>query len=94
MARLTRALNNKEYYIVDYEKVRHDVSGYSGEAVNKLAKFENFFDDLSAEQSKISEELEKLRGQGKTRSYKFKELMAKKLTNSNVLNLLKTYGLE
>jgi len=33
MARLTRALDNNESYVVDDDKVRHDVNGYSGEAI-------------------------------------------------------------
>jgi len=94
MARLTRALDNSESYIVDDDKVIQDGSGYSGEAINKLAKFENMCDDLAANQNEISKKLEALRDEGKTNLYKFKELMAQKLTNSNMLILLKTYGLQ
>jgi len=93
MTRLTRALNNNEFYIVDDDKVSHDVDGYSGEAINKLAKFENIYDDLVANQLEISKELERLRNEGKTHSIKFRELFAKKLTNSNVIIVFKTYGL-
>ncbi len=93
MARLTRVLNN-EVYIVDDDKVNRDVNGYSGEAVNRLARFENVYDDLVASQNKISEELAKLRDEGKTKSVRFRELMVKKLTNSNFVILFKTYGLD
>jgi len=51
-------------------------------------------DDLAANQNEISKKLEALRDEGKTNLYKFKELMAQKLTNSNMLILLKTYGLQ
>ena len=94
MTRLTRALDNNEFYIVDDDKVKHDVNGYSGDAINKLAKFENIYDDLVANQSEMSKELERLRNEGKTHSFKFKELMAKKFTNNNNIILFKTYGLE
>ncbi len=93
MARLTRMLNN-ELYIVDDDKVNRDVNGYSGEAISRLAKFENVYDDLVASQNKISEELEKLRNEGKTKSARFRELMVKKLTNNNFIILFKTYGLD
>ena len=94
MVRLTRALDNNEFYIVDDDKVNHDVNGYSGDAINKLANFENIYDDLVASQSEISKELEILRNEGKTHSCKFKELMVKKLTNNNIIILFKTYGLQ
>lgn len=93
MERLTKVLA-KEFYIVDSENVSHDVNGYTGEAINKLAKFENMYDDLISKQSEISIELEELRAKGKTNSVRFKQLLANKLNNNNVLILLKTYGLE
>ena len=93
MARLTRLLNN-EFYIVDDDKVSCDDNGYSGEAISRLARFENFYDDLLASQNKISKELEKLRNEGKTKSVRFRELMGKKMINSNIVILFKTYGLQ
>ena len=92
MARLTRVLNN-ELYIVDDDKVSCDDNGYSGEAISRLARFEDFYDDLVAGQNKISEEMKKLRNEGKTKTVKFRELMAKKMINSNFIILFKTYGL-
>lgn len=92
MNRLTRTLDNK-LYIVDETEIQHNADGYSGEAVTKLAKFENIYDDLLLKQSEISKELEKLRLEGKTHSVKFKQLLANKLTNSNILVLFKEYGL-
>jgi len=93
MTRLTRISDNNEAYIVDDGKVDHDVNGYSGDAINKLAKFENIYDDLVANQREISKELEGLRNEGKMHSTKFRELMVKKLTNSNVITLFKAYDL-
>lgn len=93
MNRLTRALDGNNLYVVEDSKIQHDVNGYSGDAINKLAKFENFYDNLISKQSEITKELEKLKLEGKTRSVKFKQLLANKLTNSNIIILLKTYGL-
>lgn len=94
MARLTRALDISGFYVVDDDKVNHDVNGYSGDAINKLAKFENIYDDLIANQREISKELEKLRLEGKMNSVKFKQLLANKMTNNNIIILCKTYGLQ
>lgn len=66
ITRLTRALDSKNFYVVDDTKVQHDVNGYSGDAISKLAKFENIYDDLISKQSEISKELEKLRLEDKT----------------------------
>jgi hypothetical protein len=94
MDRLTKLLNNNNFYIVNDTKVTNDENGYSGEAVGKLAKFENLYEDLILKQSEISAELEKLRIEGKTHTVKFKQLFANKLTNSNIIILFETYGLK
>jgi len=93
MNRLTRALDSNNSYVVDDANIQHDVNGYFGDAVNKLAKFENIYDDLISQQSKISKELEKLRLESKTHSVKFRQLLTNKLTNNNILMLFETYGL-
>lgn len=93
MDRLTRALDNNNFYVVDDSKVTHHANGYSGEAINKLAKFENFYDDLLSKQEEISKQLEKLRLEGKTNSVKFKQLLANKLANNNILILFDAYEL-
>ena len=80
MNRLTRALDSNNFYVVDDTKVQHDVNRFSGDAISKLAKFENVYDDLISKQSEISKELEKLRFEDKTHSVKFKQLLANKLT--------------
>jgi hypothetical protein len=92
--RLTRMLGNTDCYVVDDLTLNHDVNGYTGEAITKLAKFENIYEDLIASQSQIPKELEKLRNEGKTKTVRFKELMVRKMTNANIINLFKTYGLE
>jgi len=97
MTRLTRKLPGKEGhegYIVGDEKIIHTPEGYSGEAVEKLAQFENFYFDLLASQEKISSELERLRNEGKEKSVRFRELLGQKLMNSNTLILFKAYKLE
>jgi len=94
MARLTRMQDNEDFYIVDHLLLNNVVGGYTGEAITRLAKFENIYEDLLASQSQIPKELEKLRNEGKTKSVRFKELMVQKLMNGNIINLIKSYGLE
>jgi hypothetical protein len=92
MKRLT-SLDNEKTYIVSTDSIRTKLNGYAGEAIDKLAKFEDFFDDLQTNQSKISDEMEMLRQQDKSHSPRFKELFARKMINNSILILLKQYGL-
>ena len=94
MERLTKMLGNNDFYSVDDIAVDHHNNRYTGEAINKLAKFENIYEDLITSQNDIFKDLEKLRNEGKTKSVRFKELMVKKLTNINTIALFKAYGLE
>lgn len=94
MSRLTHKLENSNLYVVDEINIKCETNGYSGEVIEKLAKFENLYDSLVTAQIDISKELEKLRIEGKTKTVKFNQLLATKLTNSNILSVFKTYGLE
>ena len=94
MHRLTKELAGGSIYVVDDSKVQHAKKGYFGEAITKLAKFENFHDHLLLKEKELAKELEKLRLEDRKNSAKFKQLLANKLTYNNILILLKTYGLE
>lgn len=91
MERMTRLMEGT--YYLDVALIQ-DEQGYFGKAIDRLATFENIVDDLTTGQVRISEELEKLRSEGKEKSVRFKELMVKKLTNVNTMMLLKSYGIE
>lgn len=91
MERLTRPLNGG--YVVDETKVVPGSEGYTGEAINRLGKFEDFVEQLMASQTEIPKQLQMLRDEGKEKSYRYKELMGKKLTDSNILGLLKSHGI-
>ena len=62
-------------------------NGYAGLAAERLAKLEILYEQLTAQQ----ETLEALRLAGKIRTTKFQQLMAKKLTDKNIIILLDTY---
>ena len=93
MVRLTKSNNNTDFYVEETE-INHTDKGYCGNAINRLALFENIYDDVFKSQIELHNELEKLRVEGKTKSLKFKELMIKKLTNTNAIILFESYGLK
>lgn len=93
MDRLTRSSNNNEFYVVDHATVNSETNGYSGEAINRLGRFEDFYEDLVSSQIEVPKELEKLRNEGKEKSYRYKELMTEKFSSSHILGLLKVYGI-
>lgn len=92
MAKLTTLIGN-EFYLKD-GKISKDNNGYFGEAVTKLGKFESFYSDLISSQTKISEELVKLRTEEKTKTVKFKELVTKKMVNNMIISQFKMNGIE
>lgn len=92
MERITKEYG-KNIYAIASDKLIKSEKGYIGEAIYKLAIFENIYENLEKEQIKLSEDLEKLRNEDKTNSYKFKELMAKKLSNGITISLFKANGL-
>ena len=55
------------------------------EAAERLARYECFVQELPRELEQISAELEELRAAGKEKTVKFRELMAKKLTDRSLL---------
>ena len=60
---------------------------------DRLEKFENALNDILSEYNNIGLELENLRNDNKEKTVKFKELLAKKLTNNMSITILKRYGL-
>lgn len=81
-------------YIENGELIKKTDIGYCGEAVDRLAKFEDMYELLVKNQDKISKELERLRYEGKTKSLEFKELMTRKLIESNMVVYFKINGIE
>lgn len=92
MDRYTK-VDEKGNYTVASENISFDITGCSGKAVDKLGKFEDFYDDMKADMESIPKELDQMRASGKEKSYRYKELMGKKLSVSYILSLLKDYWL-
>ncbi|MHB1314751.1 MAG: hypothetical protein ACYCX2_04605 [Christensenellales bacterium] len=92
MNRITKPLDGNRYFIADESAIQHDESGYSGQAVTRLARFENIYEDLLFKQSVLSKEMEKLRLENKTKTIRFKQLFTNKLMNSQIITIFESYG--
>ena len=57
-------------------------------AVERLGALETLYEELSARQAAIPGELEELRAAGKDKTVRFRELLARKLTNTAILDAL------
>ena len=62
-------------------------------ALERLARCEDLLADLEGEQDELSQKLEALRAQGKTKTVQFRELMARKLVNQQLRLRLEQYRL-
>ena len=93
MKRLTTLCDDDKIYVTK-DIDRESGEGYSGEAIEKLAKFENLYDHLMIQHEKLPKELEALRSEGKIKSYGFRERFGQKLTVEAFLRLLKEFGIE
>ena len=62
-------------------------------ALERLARFEDMALGLEAEQGDIAARLAALREQGKDKTVQFRELLAQKLSNANMLLLLERWKL-
>ena len=85
MERMTIQVADGRYTLPDTEEA---------EAVQRLARYENLHESVLKEQAECAAKLEALRGDGKEKTVKFRELLARKLTGSQVLALLQAHGLE
>ena len=59
-----------------------------GEAIERLAQYEDMCEELQAQQQALALQMEKLRAEGREKSVKFRELFAQKLTNAAFLSML------
>jgi hypothetical protein len=94
MSRLTHKDNPLTAYCVGERMIEKDDVGYHGEAISKLAKFEDFYEDLMCDQAKLTTELESLRGEGQNHSVRFRELFTQKMMINHILIQLKAYEIE
>ncbi|MDR3766916.1 MAG: hypothetical protein Q3Y08_07810 [Butyricicoccus sp.] len=55
-------------------------------ALERLAQLEDLAEALLAERGQLAQELDTLRVQGKTKTVRFQELLARKMTNREMLS--------
>ena len=80
----------KQAYI-DPAFIQQTPQGFAGKAAERLCRLEEMVKLLQNEQQMLSEQLQQLREEGKTKSYHFKEKMGRKLVAAQVLDELKRY---
>ncbi len=93
MERLSKQKTPDSPWFVENGAAAQTEQGYVGPAIDRLAKFEDIYEEILAEQEQMSPKLERMRIDGKTHSYQFKEMMGKKLMNAHLLTLFKSHGL-
>ena len=72
----------------------HMAGGFAqGEAIERLALYEDLCEELQARQQALALQMETLRAEGREKSVKFRELFAQKLTNAAFLSMLQARGL-
>ena len=64
------------------------------DAIERLAKFEEFHAKMLGSQGEIVEALAKLRAEGKDKTVQYRELFTKKLLTNNVLAFLRYHGIK
>jgi len=91
MKRFTQKFEGKNIILLKELSLENDYA--YGDAIDRLAKFESFYDEITKAQLEISSQLEVLRNEGKDKTVEFKELFTKKLVNNNVMAFLRFHGL-
>lgn len=95
MNRFTKDGDKPLEFILEFSEVVREENGVLvGPAINRLGAFERIYTKLEAEQEEYSQELAKLRAEGKKNSARFREIMGKKLVGSNMLAVFHAWGLE
>lgn len=94
MERLTRKSKKEGTYLTDRIDGKHPEGGYHGEAVEKLARFENLYEDLLARKNSLRQDLEQLVENDRLRTYEYTERYVEKLMNDALLELCETHGLK
>lgn len=94
MERLTKRSADNLFYVEAGVSEMDADNRYCGEAINRLAKFEDLWAHLLTRHSVIPAELEALRRAGKEKTVTFKELLAEKMINDMLLTHLERQGLK
>jgi len=85
MERLTKKNNDGKYYIDEA-----DIT----EITQRLAAFENAYEDLLSSMMELPAKLEKLRAEGKEKTVTYREMVTQKLINNNIIMFFERNGIK
>ena len=94
MPRFTHLLPDGATYALDCAFVTMQADGVQGEAVARLAAFENMLEHMQQSVAAIPAELAALKAQGKEKTVRFRELAAQKLTFQAWLDMAGDFGVK
>ncbi|MCL1859471.1 MAG: hypothetical protein FWF92_09615 [Oscillospiraceae bacterium] len=83
--RFTKKSEHNGKYFIEEDKIE--------EATQKLADFENMCEEFIKDMDNLPARLEKLRTEKKEKTVAYKELVAQKLINTNILIFFRRYGI-
>jgi len=63
------------------------------EAIQRLAAFEDVYDELAVSMVAIPGDLAKLRAEGKEKTVRYKELFGQKMLNNHIIALFERHGI-
>ena len=63
------------------------------ELIHLLLKYEGFKDSILAKQNIVLKEMEKLKGMGKEKSVRYRELLGNKMVNNLIIQYLERSGI-
>lgn len=93
MERLTRKTDDN-IYVVDEASIKRAENGYSGDAIDKLARLEDMYEKLVSKEREITEEMETLRIDGRMHTDRYRHLEGVKITNNTMKMLFEKYWRE
>lgn len=67
--------------------------GLEQAAAERLAHFEDAYEDIRSKQARLEEQMESLRAAGKQKSVRFRELLGEKLMLQQMVMILESHGL-
>lgn len=94
MKRLTKRSKDGKRFTAEAVAKEAEGECFFGEAIDRLAAFEDFRERLEDRKSAIPGELEALRAAGKDKTVKFRELLVEKLVTETILMKLDLIGLK
>lgn len=92
--RMTRKSDAKGCYTTDDITGKFEDEGYYGDAVERLAMFENLHDYLMEQKETLARQLDALREAEKTKTYKYRETFGQNLMNDMMVDLMRGFGLK